>query len=615
MTITKQNILSGNLEALRTLVVTIYTKADAEVDADVGEIDQKSCKQVAEAIGSGKVRLEWQEKSTELLLLNIQESVPDLSTATLAYIHFCHDVLQPFSKLVQLDDALVSHQDAIRQKVFHQSLRDIYFWLKPHPLKNIVDFLYLTMLGWQDGFGQHSEGFLHSYLDVVETIQASVSDNATDFIQLEKLVKQAFTEQLIFLDKFAQRMKSTEVGKIKNRVAQHTALHFLNRLLENKQVPKPIANFLQDTLLNELFLFLTQHGISNQAWTELQTLLNALVTMYQAGQFTETHKSLPAQLQQFFDKHLHTSEASNDFLNNISFDISQLAAGNAIDDCIHVAALPFPEHLHDVEKNVSQQLLANIKQCKENQWFLLRDEQSQWQRCKLLTKLDEYNQLLFSNFVGQKALVASFEDFAYLLSAKHLLPLSNYGVLTRCFHGKLDTLIDGFEQRYQQRQQDILAIKQARQKAEEEHLRQLAAEKARAEAQAIAKRRAELAQQAEQERKAEEARLNAIKQQEQQAQLEADLRRQARLTLDSLTLGSWVEIKDDAGMYKKAKLAVKFAATGRFIFVDDNGITLLEAQRDELVGLMLAGTMRYLDSDKKFAERLAKVVSDIRELK
>jgi hypothetical protein len=112
------------------------------------------------------------------------------------------------------------------------------------------------------------------------------------------------------------------------------------------------------------------------------------------------------------------------------------------------------------------------------------------------------------------------------------LPLSNYGVLTRCFHGKLDTLIDGFEQRYQQRQQDILAIKQARQKAEEEHLRQLAAEKARAEAQAIAKRRAELAQQAEQERKAEEARLNAIKQQEQQAQLEADLRRQARLTLD-----------------------------------------------------------------------------------
>jgi hypothetical protein len=68
-------------------------------------------------------------------------------------------------------------------------------------------------------------------------------------------------------------------------------------------------------------------------------------------------------------------------------------------------------------------------------------------------------------------------------------------------------------------------------------------------------------------------------------------------------------------MYKKAKLAVKFAATGRFIFVDDNGITLLEAQRDELVGLMLAGTMRYLDSDKKFAERLAKVVSDIRELK
>lgn len=593
--ITKQQILSGDAQALQHVLVTAFVAPDQMLDSAAGDIQPDQCRLMAEAVAEQRCRIDWQTQIDASWLSQLDTLLPNASLADHAYIRFCHDVLLPYPRALQLDDALLPQQEMLWQRVFLQSLHDTAFWVKPHPLKNLTDFLYLAMLGWQPGFGQHSETWLKLYQQTIEQLEQLSPGDGKGLLKLEQDTRQQFAEQQQFLDKFTQRMKIAETGKIKNRVSQLNALLFINQLTQNKVLPSVVLEFLHTTLAAELHLLLIAQGLDSRVWQQLQQLLEKLVGMYQPGaNIDSSHKQLPAVLQTFIDEYLHRSDASDDFLNNIAFDLSQLSVGKPVSGMVKATPVPIPDHLQNVEKQVSQKLLNNSKQYKENQWFLLRDESNTIQRCKLLVNLEQYNQVLFCNFVGQRSLATSHDDFAYLLSARHMQPLSMYGGLTRCLHSKLDTLLDGFEQRYLQQQQQVEQLRQARIRMAEDLQRREAAEKAKAEAEAIAKRKAEAEKQAELEK------------------LTADMKRQARLSLDSLTLGSWVEFKEADGSYKRAKLAVKFTATGRFVFVDEDGITMADTQRDELVAMMLNGGMKQLESDKKFAERLAKIVTDIR---
>lgn len=595
MNIKKTQILSGDGKALQALLTTCFIDAQAELSASLGNIEPSHCLAVAQALLNGQLTVDWQEQSGDQIQQRIKQSFPNISLVSLAYVQFCYDALLPYTRAMQLHEALLEQQQILRQRVFLQTLAEPDFWIQPHALKNLTDFLYLTMLGWQPDFGQHSDTFLTIYNDAIEQANSIALEDSHAFAIIEKNTRQRFAEQQQFLDRFTQRMVDAETGKIKNRVSQLTAIKFINTLGQTCPLPANLVQFLQGPLLNELHLLLVAKGLDAKPWQEIQQLLMQLVDMYASDTgINEQHKQLPSLLQSFIDGNLNRSEKTDTLLNNIAFDISQLSAGKVLDDCVMAEPIPMPEHLHNVEKRVSQQLLNNSKQFKENQWFLLRNEQGEQQRCKLQVKLEQFNQLLFSNLVGQCSLVTSYDDFAYLLSARHMQPLSMYGGLTRCLHSKLDSLLDGFEQRYQQRTKDLEQLRQSRLQAAEEQSRKIAAEKAKAEAEAIAKRKAD------------------IERQEKHEQLTNDLKRQARLSFDSLALGSWLEIKEADATYKRVKLAVKFNATGRFIFVDDNGITTLEAHRDELVTMLLSGDIKQLENDKKFADRLAKIVADIR---
>ena len=202
---------------------------------------------------------------------------------------------------------------------------------------------------------------------------------------------------------------------------------------------------------------------------------------------------------------------------------------------------------------------------------------------------------MFTNFVGQKAFNKTLADFAYLLTANIARPLLQTPFTERAFSASLDILLKGFESLQQEKDAKRKDAIEKRRQLEETTLKHEAAEKARAEAEAFRLRQEQ-----------EQARMEVEK-------LAVDLRRQARLSFDSLSLGSWIEIKnEEGGGYFRAKLAVKFNATGRFVFVDQDGVTVIENQRDQLVDMVMAEKIRLLFSDETFAERLNKVVLSIR---
>lgn len=595
MTISKQQILSGDLSAFSTVLNTHFIDADYAAERPMGELSAENCLKFAQSIKGHASLFDFSETSYQQLLACIAETQIALSLADQAYIRFCYAVLMPYPKALQWDQALNDDQAILQKQLFLQALADADFWIKPHPLKNLTDYLYLNMLGWQLGFAHHSEQLLQVFQDAIKAVDRVVLTDKAGFTAIEQQLKIQFAEFQQSIDRFAQRMKDAESGKIKNRASQLEAYSFISKLTQGKKLPTGLAQFLHQELVMDLHVMLIAQGLDSRVWQQLKQLLTQLVNMYQPGtNIDSNHKQLPLLLQTFIDEYLRRTDTSDMIINQVAFDLSQLSVGKPVADCMPVEKFVLPAHLHNTERQVSQQLIQHSRQFKENHWFLLRDENGQFQRCKLLLQLPEYDQLLFSNFVGQRVLAASQGDFAYLLSARHMQPLSMYGGLTRTLHSQLDQLLDGFDEKFNNHSQAIEKIKQERINLKLQAERQAAAEKARFEAEQLAKQKAAA------ERKA------------QLEQASADLKRHARLSLDSLTLGAWVEFLEASGSYKRAKLAVKFNATGRFVFVDENGITVADRNRDELIMMMLDDSLKLLESDKKFAERLARIVADIR---
>lgn len=606
MEITKQHILSGDIQAFQRLLLVNYcnpSKANKQV------ISFANCQKIA-AEFSRRYTFSWQEEDLKLLYEVAKEAVPEASELDIAYVRFCFEVVIVFQLAARLDSALDKDIYRLQAILFQHSLKGSQFWLTEHSLKNLVDTLCLAFQGWQSNYGQHSENFsLLLQQSLAQLEQASTDDEVQN---LELGLKSSLKQQQAYLQRFAERMQAAELGKIKNQAAQFQVYRFLNKALANKVLPQLVLDYISGELINYLHQLLVQKGIMAKEWEHAKTLINELFALYQPDfAINDRYKQLPAKLQYLLFGQDEPSVKAQDLLNNIAFDITQLNQGKTIADCLPAESLLMPDHIAAMEKVASQELLQQVQSCKEGQWFILHSEQGEL-RCQLLLKLEDYQRVLLSNFVGQRALVASYDEFAYLLSSQSLQILPSRGPLLRSFHSRLDRLLSAYKETVQHFDQMQQSLEQQQKEQAELAKRQEAAEKARQEALVIARRRAEASKKAEQEKlAAQQAELKKA-QLERDEQLQADLRRHARLSLDSLTLGSWAEYQEENQASQRVKLAVKFAATGRFVFVDDDGMTILEAQRDELVEMLLSERFRLLESDKKFAERLAKIVSELR---
>ena len=81
----------------------------------------------------------------------------------------------------------------------------------------------------------------------------------------------------------------------------------------------------------------------------------------------------------------------------------------------------------------------------------------------------------------------------------------------------------------------------------------------------------------------------------------------------SLGLGGWIAVTRDTGEEPvRLKLAVKIAASNKFVFVDRLGLNRTEYLFDELVSGIIDGSIRLLGKSAEFDDTLSRVVGRIR---
>jgi hypothetical protein len=90
---------------------------------------------------------------------------------------------------------------------------------------------------------------------------------------------------------------------------------------------------------------------------------------------------------------------------------------------------------------------------------------------------------------------------------------------------------------------------------------------------------------------------------------------EALMQVDSLRVGSWVEIQEDEEHKLRCKLAAIIKPTGKYVFVNRTGMKVLEKSRNALAVEFRRNAVRLLDDALLFDRALESVIGNLRKLK
>ncbi|CAA0116922.1 Uncharacterised protein [BD1-7 clade bacterium] len=634
----KSAVIAGDQDQLNALICAHFIGTSSVAGEALTDADQQHLANMAFKSLAGYSS--WDVSHIDKMLVGLEKNaklrIPGVTRAQLVFnIHLVNAV----ARRIQLDSPLAEYLSRLSLHLFCYSLRDMEIWQHGHAILQTIDRLNQLSVGWQADFPKHSDAYKQLLDELVTDLQAVEFGNSSELIQRCQQSEQRIEQQLKRYSTLSQRLCDSEAGALKARQANDTVIRFFNKCSKNRHLPAQVADYIRNTLVSELKLVIVgSGGLGSGKWLRLRKLIETLFVLYQPGgvDLNDPRKKamltqVPEELKRALESLSITGDEAEAFLNQVGFDFAKIAANAADFELEPVAPLPIDDVTADIETSVASNLMDHAKQFDEGHWFIHKDEAGKRTRMRLALKLTDFEQVMFTNFVGKKVMSLSVSDFAYLLSSRSVVPVYAGSITDRAYQRLLEQLLDGYDVIYQRQLDDERRSAEARRAKEAEAKRLADLEEQQREQEKLEQaRQAQLqaerlqAEQEVQERAlaAEKARqeAEALRQQEaeeaRQQQLEkvtADLKKQARLALDSLSLGSWIDLKQtsDAEMIR-VKLAVKFNATKRYIFVDHDGVTVGEYHRDDLVEKVLIGEALLLESDERFAQRLVKVVETIK---
>ncbi len=516
----------------------------------------------------------------------------------------------PFAKALLLDENLVNEGN--------------------HIIRLFFERLIASGRSWYGGLGRAGESYFKQLVVLVELIknqfETDFSALSTAYEQLNSFVDKE-NQRVVRLEK---RLLDTEAGQIRARRAQHVAVSILNENLAGKLLPKNLIQFLHGPWQDELRLFVIQKGPDQQVLKGIEKLFSTLLFSFQAPTSDEARQklySIVPMLGEEFRKHIELisdkPEKYQEIISQIEAAHIQILKGEVL-ECNEVPYLEAPDMVAGIATTISAQLVKKAEELEEGGWLIYSNEDGDSIRCKLLSKIAETDQLLFVNRNGLKVLQKGLEDMAFCLSTHVAKPISNEPCFMMAYQKTARSVLEEFETNQQairdrqsrkaeeERVLEAQRIKQQQALITEERARAAAATKAKLEAEVLA-----LAKSQAEKEAAEQARLDEIER-EQQAQVQReneaiDARKVARLSLHSINIGAWVEVPNSDGVATKCTLAVKINSTGKYIFVDRNGLKVTELLRNDLVELLVEKKARILELGENFEDRLAKVVGSMRQ--
>ena len=588
-----EQLLAGNADSLRELLSSHFPAPETHQN-------NLSTDQIVERLSALPASEEKPLVEALSESLTPEQSVDAKDYAVLCFVGL---LFHRHAQDNQLAESINESIKSLHALVGNALLKDAnWLWNSQHPLQAYLQLIQKNCQGWDNQQGIAGERFLAKLSDFITQMQQS-HDDETQHTSLAAL-QTFFDQEKNKRELLQKRICESELATIKARHAQQLAVKTLNRKMAGKKLPQTIVDFLQQHWLETLRLQLLKLGENSNQWKELIDITELIIGSFQPGakydqlryQAIET---LPKRLQKTAISINQQPTLLQDQLAKIEAEHLLFLKGQTPDYC-EFDLVENTSPLNSNQIHTSRGLLKQIHDLQEGQWFIDFNEEEQTQRIQLLQKMESEQQLLFGFFAGAKTLHYSYEEFAYRLTSQHTFTLHT----NQSIGNTAQTLLESLLKLHNQHQE-----KQAKEAEEQAHQRELAQEKVRAEAAALAEQERQRLEQ--QQRIAEEAARQQLKEQQKRDAEQALLGTEQ---FKRINVGALIEFKLDSGD-QTLKLAVKLKSTGRHIFTDKAGIKKLDLSQDELLALFIQQQARIVRLGEEFENSLSKIVDGIRNNK
>jgi Protein of unknown function (DUF1631) len=536
------------------------------------------------------------------------ESVETISASAFALLRFVDQLFENYTRNSKLHPQISATLNNFRSVAAINLLEAQRPWLNSNAATNIFGLIAEQTTGWQPELGRAAQRFYTDFHHLIQAVAKSDIDNTVDLSQAIQALAAFFDKEQQRVRRLEKRLIDTETGALLAKHAQQLSARSLNQQMAGKKLPTAIIRFLQGPWRESMRLLIISEGKDSDPWRKILRLSETLIWCLQpiAAEDAERRQHVYQSITEITDQlkdatvGLHHSSKLEDEIFTVEGELLKVLKGQPL-DYANFDLIDSTNPLISTQASISNVLLAKAAAFEPSQWFIHFNGEQQ-NRIKLTAKLGEAQQLLFSNFLGMKAGQYSFDEFAYLLSTKVIVPITTKDPFKATAEKMLTTLYNRYLQ-----QQDHIASEREKQLAAEKELR-LARQQAREKALQEAKEFAILQQQARQQAAQHDKEKRQRQQQQQQLDNISD-------QLKRFQLDGRVVFQHDDNKKLLCKLAAVIQSTGDYIFVDQSGVKRYTLSRQQLADRLMQGSAKIIDHGSNFENTLEQVVNNLRTRK
>lgn len=305
-----------------------------------------------------------------------------------------------------------------------------------HPLHQLLDSIQARAIGWQARLDRVGAILEQQVTKAVDDSRQWFSNKSTNLAGICAEFSAAAERDQARAQRMIQRVVEAEAGKLKTVAAKQEAARMINAALQKYLAPDEIGAFIKGPWYTSAQLLLLKFGADSEQWQKMsattETLLDSFQSMEVADDTRRQHlfevvTQLPKEMRRWLLSLHHDTEAVNEAMGLVEFAHLRILRRQPV-ELQHVLPIAM-EGEHDSAD--AAQNAGAMKKLQEGQWFAVESGDGVV-RVQLVLKVEQSQQLLFTNMAGIKVLQLNVSEFSRLQSQGKVKALHSGATFSLC---------------------------------------------------------------------------------------------------------------------------------------------------------------------------------------
>jgi Protein of unknown function (DUF1631) len=369
------------------------------------------------------------------------EAIGDPATPSreqVAVLRWLGKALELWEKQFPLEGRLAAQVRRLKPLSAALALVDPVF-MQPglHPMHQLLDSIQARAIGWQARLDRVGAVLEQQVTRAVDESRKWFETRSVDLAGVCSEFATAAERDQARAQRMVQRIVEAEAGKAKTAAAKQVAAQMINAALEKYSAPEEIGGFLKGPWYTSAQLLLLKFGPESEQWRLMsattETLLDSLQNVEDNSEAHRQHifavvTQLPKDMRRWLLSLHHDTEAVNESMGLVEFAHLKILRRQVL-DLRRIS--PIVVESNNAPSN-EQKHTAASSQWQQGQWFVVDTADDGIVRMQLVLKIEQTQQLLFTNLAGIKVLQLSLADFSQLFEQGKVRPLNSGASFSLC---------------------------------------------------------------------------------------------------------------------------------------------------------------------------------------